>query len=174
MPADLPLASGDRVQLQQVIIDLTMNGADAMSSVTDRPRVLRGRIEGQRRREASRSRSGIQAPESRKRSVIASLIPLFTTKPTAWAWGCRSVEELSRRTVAGSGLRRARRTALNSSSRFPLRIGPRCLHDSWGNSDCCFVCLCCGHGGRFTAEPGKRYDAVFKGALPSSRQGHVE
>ena len=41
LPADLPLALGDRVQLQQVIMNLTMNGADAMNSVTDRPRVLR-------------------------------------------------------------------------------------------------------------------------------------
>ena len=46
LPADLPLALGDRVQLQQVIMNLTMNGADAMNSVTDRPRVLAGRIEG--------------------------------------------------------------------------------------------------------------------------------
>ena len=38
---NLPLASGDRVQLQQVIMNLAMNGADAMGSVTDRPRVLR-------------------------------------------------------------------------------------------------------------------------------------
>ena len=41
LAADLPLALGDRVQLQQVIMNLAMNGADAMNSVTDRPRVLR-------------------------------------------------------------------------------------------------------------------------------------
>ncbi len=41
LPADLPLALGDRVQLQQVIMNLVMNGADAMSTVTERPRVLR-------------------------------------------------------------------------------------------------------------------------------------
>jgi hypothetical protein len=34
--------------------------------------------------------------------------------------------------VAASGLRPARRTALNSSSRFPVRINPRCLHNNWG------------------------------------------
>ena len=37
LAADLPLALGDRVQLQQVIMNLAMNGADAMGSVTDRP-----------------------------------------------------------------------------------------------------------------------------------------
>ena len=37
---DLPLVLGDRVQLQQVILNLVMNGIEAMSSVADRPREL--------------------------------------------------------------------------------------------------------------------------------------
>ncbi|SIO47613.1 PAS domain S-box-containing protein [Bradyrhizobium erythrophlei] len=36
----LPTVLGDRVQLQQVIINLMMNGIEAMQSVTDRPREL--------------------------------------------------------------------------------------------------------------------------------------
>jgi PAS domain S-box-containing protein len=36
----LPMIMGDRVQLQQVIINLVMNGIEAMQSVTDRPREL--------------------------------------------------------------------------------------------------------------------------------------
>src|ERR1700675_1220449 len=36
----LPMILGDRVQLQQVIINLVMNGIEAMQSVTDRPRAL--------------------------------------------------------------------------------------------------------------------------------------
>jgi C4-dicarboxylate-specific signal transduction histidine kinase len=36
----LPMILGDRVQLQQVIINLVMNGIESMQSVTDRPRDL--------------------------------------------------------------------------------------------------------------------------------------
>jgi signal transduction histidine kinase len=39
--AKLPSVSGDRVQLQQVVLNLIMNAAEAMDGVTDRARVLR-------------------------------------------------------------------------------------------------------------------------------------
>jgi PAS domain S-box-containing protein len=38
--SDLPPVLGDRVQLQQVVLNLLMNGIEAMNVVTDRPRVL--------------------------------------------------------------------------------------------------------------------------------------
>src|SRR5438046_4566798 len=40
LAANLPRVPGDRVQLQQVILNLVMNGIEAMSAVTDQPRDL--------------------------------------------------------------------------------------------------------------------------------------
>jgi PAS domain S-box-containing protein len=40
LPADLPHVRGDRVGLQQVIMNLITNGTDAMSTITDRSRIL--------------------------------------------------------------------------------------------------------------------------------------
>ena len=40
LAADVPPVLGDRVQLQQVILNLVMNGIEAMNTVADRPREM--------------------------------------------------------------------------------------------------------------------------------------
>ena len=40
LASELPPVLGDRVQLQQVVINLLMNGVEAMASITDRPREI--------------------------------------------------------------------------------------------------------------------------------------
>ncbi len=95
LPADLPLASGDRVQLQQVIMNLIMNGADAMGSVTDRPRVLQigSKVDGEGSIQVTIKDSGTGIEEAIRNRIFD---PLFTTKPTGMGMGlsiCRSIIE---------------------------------------------------------------------------------
>ncbi len=54
---DLPLVACDRVQLQQVILNLLRNGSDAMSAVNDRPRLL---VVSTRRDEGDRARLSVK------------------------------------------------------------------------------------------------------------------
>jgi len=57
LAADLPPVTGDRVQLQQVILNLPRNASDAMVGVDDRPRHL---LIGTRREGDNRVRLSVQ------------------------------------------------------------------------------------------------------------------
>jgi C4-dicarboxylate-specific signal transduction histidine kinase len=75
----LPLVRGDRVQLQQVMLNLFINAADAMSSVQDRPRllVIRTEKEGRDHIRLSVEDTGMGFdPQSAERLFD----PFFTTK----------------------------------------------------------------------------------------------
>jgi signal transduction histidine kinase len=100
----LPLVRGDRVQLQQVIINLAMNGVQAMASVTDRARVLTIRTE---LRESDEVLVAVEdvgigtEPEGLDRLFNA----FYTTKSDGMGMGlsiCRSIVEAHRGEVWAS------------------------------------------------------------------------
>lgn len=76
---DLPAVVGDSIQLQQVILNLLMNGIEAMATVTDKPRrlVIRSRIAAPEQVGVSVQDSGIGvSPELMSRLFE----PFFTTR----------------------------------------------------------------------------------------------
>ena len=92
----LPISvMGDRVQLQQVIINLVMNGTEAMQSVTDRPRelVIRSRQDETEQVLVSVADCGVGiSAENADRLFNA----FFTTKASGMGMGlsiCRSIIE---------------------------------------------------------------------------------
>ena len=76
---DLPPVAGDRVQLQQVILNLLLNAAEAMSAVEDRPRqlLIRTEVDGVDRARLSVQDNGIGfEPQESQRLFEA----FYTTK----------------------------------------------------------------------------------------------
>jgi signal transduction histidine kinase len=92
--ADLPPALGDRVQLQQVLLNLILNALEAMMPVVDRPRKLT--IQSQRHASPdgvliSVQDSGIGLDPQQARKVFDAF---FTTKPQGMGMGlsiCRTI-----------------------------------------------------------------------------------
>jgi PAS domain S-box-containing protein len=95
LSTSLPTVLGDRIQLQQVIMNLIMNGADAMSPVTSRPRILHVGSA------PDTSGSVLIAIEDSGTGIDATIVdrmfdPLFTTKLNGMGMGlciCRSIIE---------------------------------------------------------------------------------
>ncbi|MGO8791773.1 MAG: sensor histidine kinase [Terriglobia bacterium] len=76
---NLPLVLGDSIQLQQVILNLLMNGIEAMTGVSDRPRrlLIRSQLQGAGQIHVSVQDSGIGLSAE----VMARLFePFFTTR----------------------------------------------------------------------------------------------
>jgi len=76
---DLPAVTGDRIQLQQVILNLVRNGSDAMVDVDDRPRqlVIRTEQEDTERVRLTVRDSGVGLQPN---SLDSLFDPFYTTK----------------------------------------------------------------------------------------------
>ena len=75
---DLPPVRGDRVQLQQVILNLLLNASDAMSNINDRPReavIMTARDEGGVRLAVRDSGEGLS-----RQAIERVFEPFYTTK----------------------------------------------------------------------------------------------
>jgi signal transduction histidine kinase len=91
----LPMIRGDRIQLQQVIINLAMNGMEAMQSVIDRPRelVIRSRQDDANEVLVSVTDFGVGIPAENADRLFNAF---FTTKSSGMGMGlsvCRSIME---------------------------------------------------------------------------------
>ncbi len=82
----LPSVLADRVGLQQVILNLIMNGIDAMAAVTDRPRVLviRSQVHESGSVLVAVKDSGMGIDPGDTEGIFA---PFFTTKPNGMGMG---------------------------------------------------------------------------------------
>ncbi len=90
-----PMILGDRVQLQQVIINLVMNGIEAMEPVMDRPRelVIRSRCDDAQRMLVSVTDCGVGISRDDADRLFKAF---FTTKSGGMGMGlsiCRSIVE---------------------------------------------------------------------------------
>ncbi len=95
LSADLPQVTVDRVQLQQVIMNLVTNAIDAMEPVTDRPQTLRVKSElrGGEAVLVTIEDSGVGIDPEKMDRLFDSF---FTTKPDGMGMGlsiCKSIME---------------------------------------------------------------------------------
>lgn len=82
----LPTIMADRVQLQQVVLNLVMNGIDAMRAVADRPRILtvRSQLNDQGNIVVNVADSGVGLDSANRDRIFESF---FTTKPEGMGMG---------------------------------------------------------------------------------------
>ena len=118
IPADLPGVHGDQVQIQQVLLNLILNGMDSLEGVRDRPRsvVVTARRDGPVSVEISVSDSGRGIDAGHFDRIFE---PFFTTKAKGIGMGL----SISRGLIQAHGGRLwAENTAIGATFRFTLPI----------------------------------------------------
>jgi len=118
VPADLPAVRGDQVQIQQVLLNLILNGMDSLEGLHDRPRsvTVTARRDGAGRVEISVSDTGHGIDADDFGRIFE---PFFTTKSKGIGMGL----SISRGLVEAHGGRLwAENTAIGATFRFTLPI----------------------------------------------------
>ena len=119
LSSELPQVLGDKIELQQVILNLLMNGIEAMVSVMDRPRLLR--ITSQREQSGE---VGIAVQDSGTgftREQMGSIFEtFFTTKPGGMGMGL----PISRTIVEAHGGRLWATLAKTGGAVFQFTLAP--------------------------------------------------
>ncbi|WP_375778942.1 PAS domain S-box protein [Bradyrhizobium sp. ma5] len=119
LTAALPAILGDRIQLQQVIINLVMNGIEAMDAVTDRARelVIESSKDDTAHVQLTVTDCGVGIAKDDTDRVLD---PFFTTKSSGLGMGlsiCRSIVE-----AHGGRLSVVRKQGPGASFRFDLPL----------------------------------------------------
>jgi C4-dicarboxylate-specific signal transduction histidine kinase len=114
---DLPAVRADRIQLQQVILNLVMNGIEAMTSVTDRPRQLLIRSQREKAGEVrvSIEDTGIGVSADAMGRLFE---PFYTTRPQGMGMGL----PISRSIIEAHGGRLWAESALSQGSVFQFTL----------------------------------------------------
>ena len=110
----LPFFRGDRVQIQQVMVNLIVNAIQAMSGGGDGRRELQISTEID---EAEGVRVGVREPARGCRRKASRVCSSHSTRPSprGWAWASRSAARSSKPMAEGCGRSHANRRVLSFS-----------------------------------------------------------
>jgi C4-dicarboxylate-specific signal transduction histidine kinase len=126
VPADLPAVRGDQVQVQQVLLNLVLNGMDALEGVVDRARsvVVTARRDGSASVEVSVADSGRGIDLDQLDRIFD---PFFTTKPKGIGMGL----SISRGIIEthGGRLWAEANAAGGATFRFTLPVAGEAAHE---------------------------------------------
>lgn len=104
---DLPIIRGDRVQLEQVLLNLIKNGSEAINDSCGQAcelTIRTGKLEEERVLVSACDCGGGIGKEDLEQVFT----PLYSTKSGGWGWGSRSAGQSLKPTMAGYGHRTIR------------------------------------------------------------------